>query len=229
MVKKACTDNKTACISVAVLFWGIIYLLDMQFICELLLKIFPLELLQEYIEVVFYGGFFIAMLIVFRGVLLDDLKYFIANRNKCFSLCAGFFIVTLVLMVASAIILDSNGIGNSENQEGIDSLLEQYGILQLVTVCVIGPVVEEICYRGIFFSFINGKNKTSLFRGIAAVILTALFFAFNHVSADMTVYDILANIPIFMLGLTLSTLYLKTDNIYCPILVHIAINTMASL
>lgn len=62
-------------------------------------------------------------------------------------------------------------------------------------------------------------------RNIATVLLVAIIFTFMHISfMDFSVSDLLANIPIFILGLTLTVLRLKTSNIICPILVHIAVN-----
>ena len=64
---------------------------------------------------------------------------------------------------------------------------------------------------------------------IIAVILTSLLFAFMHVSIDeFSLNDLLANIPIFILGLSLATLRWKTNNILCSILVHIVINSIGT-
>lgn len=45
---------------------------------------------------------------------------------------------------------------------------------------------------------------------------------------DFTFNDLLANIPILMLGLTLATLRWKTGNILCPMLVHAVINVIGA-
>ena len=50
-----------------------------------------------------------------------------------------------------------------------------------------------------------------------------------HVSIDeFSLNDLLANIPIFILGLSLATLRWKTNNIWCSILVHIVINSIGT-
>ena len=92
---------------------------------------------------------------------------------------------------------------------------------------MLGPVVEEVIYRGIIFNALAGeKNNTK--RNVIAVILTALIFAIMHVTfVGFTFYDLLANLPVFMIGLTVTLLYLKTGNILCPILVHMVINTIS--
>lgn len=47
-------------------------------------------------------------------------------------------------MVASAIILSYNGIGESANQEAINNYISDYGIITLLVVIILGPLVEEI-------------------------------------------------------------------------------------
>lgn len=131
-------------------------------------------------------------------------------------------------MVAVAIILDSVGIGKSVNEQAVENSIAENGILYIMTACFIGPVVEEFFYRGILFNVLNGRKK-SVIRGMVAVLLSALIFAFIHVSfTNFTVTDVLANLPILALGSTTAALYWKTDNIICPILLHVAINAIGT-
>jgi membrane protease YdiL (CAAX protease family) len=118
-------------------------------------------------------------------------------------------------------------VDKSINQSAVEWAIEQNKILYALTACILGPVVEEVIYRGIIFNALAGeKNNTK--RNVIAVILTALIFAIMHVTfVGFTFYDLLANLPVFMIGLTVTLLYLKTGNILCPILVHMVINTIS--
>ncbi len=221
------TDYKKACLLLALSFWGLLMYFD--FGAPILVKLFPLEWLVEYLDPIFYGSFFLLMVIVFRKALWKDIKDFVRNFDKYLDRVVIFGFITLVLMVASAIYLDSVGIGDSTNQQAIDEAIIQYGVLHIITIAVIGPVVEEIFYRGILFGFLKGRGK-SIIRSIAAILLSSMIFSFSHTSIiDFSVTDMLANIPILMLGLTVTTLYWRTDNIFCPIIVHIVINTIGTL
>ncbi len=221
------TDYKKACLLLALSFWGLLMYFD--FGAPILVKLFPLEWLVEYLDPIFYGSFFLLMVIVFRKALWKDIKDFVRNFDKYLDRVVIFGFITLVLMVASAIYLDSVGIGDSTNQQALDEAIIQYGVLHIITIAVIGPVVEEIFYRGILFGFLKGRGK-SIIRSIAAILLSSMIFAFSHTSIiDFSVTDMLANIPILMLGLTVTTLYWRTDNIFCPIIVHIVINTIGTL
>lgn len=220
------TDKKKPCMLLALFFWGVPIFVE-KFGITLIVKLVPRNLLIEYFNPVFYGTLFLVTIIVFRKLFINAIKDFAIRYESCLKWSALCVFITLVLMVASAIILDSVGVDNSSNQESVDEAVTQYGLLPIITVCFIGPVVEEMFYRGILFEVFKGKNK-HLIRSTVAILLTALLFAFMHVSfRDISANDLLANIPIFMLGLTLATLRWKTDNILCPILVHIGINAIS--
>lgn len=221
------TDYKKACLLLVIFFWGLLTYFD--FGAPILVKLFPLEWLVKYIDPIFYGSFFLLMVIVFRKALWKDIKDFVRNFEKYLDRVVIFGFIALVLMVASAIYLDSVGIGDSSNQQALDEAVIRYGALHIITIAVIGPVVEEIFYRGILFGFLKGRGK-SIVRSIAAILLSSMIFAFSHTSIiDFSVTDLLANIPILMLGLVVTTLYWRTDNLICPVIVHIIINTIGTL
>lgn len=221
------TDYKKACLLLVIFFWGLLMYFD--FGAPILVKLFPLEWLVEYIDPIFYGSFFLLTVIIFRKALWKDIKDFVRNFEKYLDRVVIFGFIALILMVASAIYLDLVGIGDSSNQQALDEAVIRYGALHIITIAVIGPIVEEIFYRGILFGFLKGRGK-GIVRSIAAILLSSLIFAFSHTSIiDFSVTDMLSNIPILMLGLTVTTLYWRTDNIFCPIIVHIVINTIGTL
>ena len=227
MGKYRITDDKIACLILSILFWG--FLLFVEFKGTILFYIFPKDSLIEYIYPVFYGTLFFTIIIIFRKTLIGFAKDFIGNFKKYFGSSVIFFFVTMFLMVVSAVVIDSFGIGESSNQQAIDESLVQYGFLQIITVCLLGPVVEEVFYRGILFEMLKGKEN-SIIRNIISVIITSFIFAFMHVSfIDFSIADMIANIPILMLGLTLTVLRCKTDNILCSVIVHIGINVIATI
>lgn len=221
-------DMKKACLIFSITFLGIQMFIQL-FGNVTLVRWFPLELLQKYFDPVFYSSFFLVAVIAFRKVFVSEIKAFKENYEKYLMWVAIFLIIALVLMIASAITLDSFGVGESDNQEAIDKSIAKYGILHILTVCIFCPVVEEVFYRGILFEVLKGKVSNTI-RGVFAILLTSLLFAFAHVSViGFTVDDLLANIPVFMLGLSITALYFKTDNIICSILLHIIINSYATL
>ncbi len=79
------TDYKKACLLLALFFWGLLIYFD--FGAPILVKLFPLELLVEYLDPIFYGSFFLLSVIVFRKALWKDIKDFVRDFEKFLLLC----------------------------------------------------------------------------------------------------------------------------------------------
>lgn len=196
---------------------------------ELIVKIFGYDNAIKYIDFVFYGGLFILYIIVFRKTLWNSLKDFKDNYKKYFNIIAICTFITFVLIVAAAIILDSCGIGESANQEGIDNALENYGIFMALPACLFGPLVEEFVHRGIVLGALKGE-KSGKVRTVIAIIVGAVLFGMIHCDlSNLTVTDVLSVIPQMLMGLMFGIAYVLSDNILCPIAIYMVINIIATI
>ncbi len=82
----------------------------------------------------------------------------------------------------------------------------------LINTVIIGPIFEEILYRGLMYNKL--KEISNAFIGI---LISSILFALLHIPA----YGLNINSFCFMLGgILLAYCYEKTNNIYVPILVH---------
>jgi len=81
-------------------------------------------------------------------------------------------------------------------------------IINIVGIGLIGPFTEEVFFRG----FLLAALVTSLGLWRGAIVSSALF-AFIHL-------DIAVMIPIFITGLVLAWMYLKTGSIWPPLIAH---------
>jgi membrane protease YdiL (CAAX protease family) len=73
---------------------------------------------------------------------------------------------------------------------------------------VLAPVAEEFIFRGMLYPFVKQLGFPKL-----ALLGTSFLFALIH--ADKAIF-----IPLFVLSLTLTWLYEKTDNLLAPIAAH---------
>lgn len=196
---------------------------------ELIVKIFGYDNAVKYIDFVFYGGLFILYIIVFRKTLWNCLKNFKDNSKKYIYIIAICTIITFVLIVAAAIILDSCGIGKSANQESIDNALENYGIFMALPACLFGPLVEEFVHRGFVLGTLKGEGSGKV-RTVISIVVGAVLFGMIHCDINnLSVTDILSVIPQMLMGLMFGIAYVLSDNIFCPIAVHMVINIIATL
>ena len=95
---------------------------------------------------------------------------------------------------------------------GPETTLLQY-VLFFGLVSILAPVIEEIIFRGIIIERLGTKYNYRW-----AVILSSTIFAFLHVSQVLDA---------FIFGVVLSLVYLKTESLMIPILIHVVNNTTA--
>ena len=93
---------------------------------------------------------------------------------------------------------------------------DRAGVVALTALlaCVVGPVVEEVLFRGVLFSAV--RTQTS--RLVAMLISGGLFSALHT--------NLIGFLPILVLGCLLADLYERTGSLLSCISVHIVHNTL---
>ena len=111
----------------------------------------------------------------------------------------------------------------TSNQIALNELVEMTGrqelLYLLLITCLLGPITEELVYRGVLM---NTFLKDSPWYG--DVLLSACVFGYVHVSSGLTP---LAFFTYASGGAICAFLYRKTHSLYYPILLHIMINILA--
>ena len=111
----------------------------------------------------------------------------------------------------------------TSNQIALNELTEMTGRQELpyllLIVCLLGPITEELVYRGVLM---NTFLKDSPWYG--DVLLSACVFGYVHVSSGLTP---LTFFTYASGGAIVAFLYRKTHSLYYPILLHIMINILA--
>ena len=101
-------------------------------------------------------------------------------------------------------------------------LMEQMGMTENSTpvglaiyAVLLAPVVEELCFRGLTYSYLrSGMSMWS------AIVIQALLFAGFHGNSFQASYTII-------FGLFMGYIYAKTENIFLTIALHIGYNLIA--
>ena len=111
----------------------------------------------------------------------------------------------------------------TSNQMALNELVEMTGrqelLYLLLITCLLGPITEELVYRGVLM---NTFLKDSPWYG--DVLLSACVFGYVHVSDGIT---LLVFFTYASGGAIVAFLYRKTHSLYYPILLHIMINIAA--
>lgn len=88
---------------------------------------------------------------------------------------------------------------------------------EMLAISLVGPLWEEVLFRGLVQTYFMRKFPTSL-----AVIISSLLFAMAH--GDPTLA-----LPLFVSGLFLGGLYAYTKSLWPPIVLHILNNTVCTI
>ena len=132
----------------------------------------------------------------------------------------GCVILGVGLCVTENNLLDISGLNQtfSEDSEMIAELLYQGGIwFELLVVGLVGPVMEELLFRGVIQKRLADYVKP----GLAAVLSALIFGAFHG--------NMLQFIYAFIFGLGFAFVYSKFHTVWAPILAHCAGNITSVL
>ncbi len=87
----------------------------------------------------------------------------------------------------------------------------------LIVYGIIGPIVEEIIFRGVIYNRMKANNKA-----ITAVIVSALVFAVYHLNPVQGIYA-------FIMGCMIAGLYEVFGHFLVPVCVHVGCNVFVYL
>lgn len=183
--------------------------------------------LNCYLNFVVDLGMMVVVFLIFKNQMIEQFKEF-KNDIKghlLYGLVIGPALIYAVGILGGLITLLLGGADTSENQALIESITQVQPILMMVTTVVFAPILEEMIFRGIVFGWSYELNPRF------AHFISAFVFGFVHVMNAVLSGQISEWIQIFsyfFMGLALSYLYAKKNNIYVPILSH-AMNNLISM
>ena len=177
---------------------------------------------KEYIIYLFISYILISLYftIIYKDELLNNIKKL--NKKNILTTLIYFIIGFLLMMLSNYIInyiIIPNGI--SSNEQSNRNLLLNNKLLYGLLLSLIIPYIEEIVFR---LSFKKSINNNIIF-----ILISSTIFGLLHIISSTKLIELLYFIPYFILGLTFSTIYTKTNNIFCSTLSHILNNTITVL
>jgi membrane protease YdiL (CAAX protease family) len=163
------------------------------------------------------------VLIIFRKLLINDIKLFKENKKYCILFVfIGFVCLMFLNILGSNISYWILGDATLPNQEAVEFAFVQTPYLGFFVIAIAAPFLEELMYRRAIKVII--KNK------IFYYILSSLLFGFAHITIGFTVPASFALIFTHALvGLCLAFIYDKTKNIWCSIFIHILNNGLGAI
>lgn len=143
----------------------------------------------------------------------------ISLRNATISFAVGILIAFIVATATSYFPDDNVG---DPHAEFLNRLLES-GVAMLflfgVTVIILGPIAEELIFRGFILSWIGQRLGWAL-----GIVISSIFFLLIHLS-QVSGY-LVAILGITMLGVTCSLIRMLTKSLLGSIIAHASYNAV---
>ena len=143
-------------------------------------------------------------------------------KNTSLGLAGYIFILPLLMLLRWISLLIARGFHyQPQLNPAVEIFWEEKSLWFLLGltlfVCVVGPLIEELFFRGFVYSAIKkewGRTR--------AILLSSVFFASLHLNP----VDFL---PILLLGVLLAWIYEKTGSLFSALTVHVLNNSVAFL
>ena len=163
--------------------------------------------------VYFYAG-------VKHGATIQQLGFVPPKGRKPYLLALGAWMAGLAALVVWNLLTQIIGIDLLKIPEPADELVNYSGIqlaFSIIVIGLFGPFCEEIFFRG--FALPVFARRYGLWSGI---LISAVLFSVFH-------FSIGAFVPIFIFGIVLAWLYVRTGSIYPSMVAHSVQNIVATL
>lgn len=109
--------------------------------------------------------------------------------------------------------------GNSVTQLAEEGLLETLLVLVPLSILVVGPA-EEILFRGVIQRYLGETFSTAVAVVVASVLFALIHFPTMYIATPDLFAVSVTMVILFGLSILLGYLYVWTDNLVVPILVH---------
>ncbi len=211
-------------------FWlGLLYFLFQLLLLPLVLSLanawlgYPLG--AAWLNIVYFSVNFIAVLVIFRGFLGRSVtalgKNFLRVLRGAF---LGFCVYYVSFNVLTNVLLTLFPEFSNINDSNITSMVQTARLPMVIGTVFLVPMVEEVLHRGLIFHSVYKKNRA------LGYIATCAVFGFVHICGYLGTAKPLTLVLCFLqyipASLCLAWSYTEADNIFAPILIHMAINAM---
>ncbi|CAK8054741.1 CPBP family intramembrane glutamic endopeptidase [Eupransor demetentiae] len=152
-----------------------------------------------------------------------------ANRKKALWIGLLLILMLVLQMVWGVVKTHIGGTETTANEVTLNKLTSANGIysqaLMFLLAVVIGPVVEELIFRGLFLAYFDRFKAFWV-----GPILSGCFFGLMHIINEKSLYHALIDIPSYiMMGIILAYVYKKSNKISNSITLHAGNNLVAQI
>lgn len=154
---------------------------------------------------------------LFMGIYLWKAGYISTDKFTWSPVSFAYLVYTIFIYAATVVLIDFVMPILPEIPDFLEDTFDvlQAGWLGILCIAVLGPILEELLFRGAITRVLLEKYSPA-----KAVIISALIFGIFHINPAQVV-------SAFLIGLLLAWLYYKTASLIPCILVHILNNSLS--
>lgn len=173
----------------------------------------------------YYASFVLAVLL-FRNYLIDAFERFTGSFGRCIgSMIRAYGLMILVTLVCSALLMMIAGEGTENpNDAAVEEVFRLVDRPTTVVAVLLGPLVEEIIFRGVIFGAIEQKSSKLAYLvswlAFGAAHLVGYAFSFKDLSVLILLIQYLP--PCIAWGWC----YKKSGSLWTTIFMHMLYNGM---
>jgi len=206
----------------AVLFF---VFLGIRYLLPYILRWIDSDFLWDYATELQYGLTLLVVLVLGWSFLLEGIREIRKHFLVRFGQTTLIWVVGVVLQITTTIFIELGLKLTDSNQEAINK--SELTVGWVLTAVVVAPIVEEMIYRGWVYRFFRSRFP------VGAHLINGVAFGVMHISL-FVVYEgrwdqLVAVIPLMIIGVAFSVIYEKTGNITYPIFGHMMLNLVSTL
>lgn len=172
----------------------------------------PAVIMTAIFLIVLYWGVFKLLNIKFREYI--NLRKLSKKLNIYGLMCGAALYYPVIFIISSTFIKDLSPEANNVMEQ---IMKNSPFIMQFIGVGIIGPIIEEITFRGLIYS--NMKKSVPV---VPAIIIQALLFGLIHMNLQQFIYA-------SFLGIVFGFILEWTGSLSTTILAHIGFNSVSLL
>ena len=176
---------------------------------------------------IYYTVSFILTLIMMFSFLKTSFSDFIDGFWPAIQAIILGYVLYRALSWLAVLLLTKIMTSENPNTDAINEAVKLNMNMIVIVTAVLAPIVEESIFRGALFGTIRQKSR------IAAYIVTVLVFAFYHIwqylLTGFSINSLLLGIQYIPASVALIWCYERGGTIWAPILLHSAINLLATV
>ncbi len=179
------------------------------------------------VNFLFFAINFLVITVAFRRFLWENFKILLETPWHVLRYAgAGLMLYWLGSFLVSFLIVQLAPDFVNANDQSLSNMRQENFLLISVGTVLLVPVAEEMLFRGVVFGGLHRK------RPVIAYVVSTVLFACVHLLSYIGIYTplqlLLAFLQYVPAGLCLAWAYVKSDCIWAPIFIHIAVNQIGN-